>query len=482
MNDYSNYTDESHVNGRNLQLWNDPNKYARPVGIEIFDDHVVFHGYQEFELYRDSINILEIDASLRKKHELLSRYFAPAYLQHRTVQDLGASSGYFCFLALQKGVKKAVALDMDAEYIDMMVKAREKMLVQNLDVIKTNVTDWHEKADITLALALVHWIYSCTAIFGSIDSIVRKLAEITNYMLIVEWIEPGDPAIEFFHHIEWNKNYVRDEYEIQQFEKSLSDCFARVDLAGDISPTRRLYVCYKCANEIYLSGPLPLLKPKDTVISSRILTTYERIDYWSRVYDGYRYIIKQTTGNLAEREGHFYKVLDSPYFPQLCRTEINKEYSVVIMEKIAGAPLGSCREEIAGSATAIFSFFQDCLNILKCLYTKDIMHRDIRVSNLIMRDMKPVLIDFGWAIQKDEQGIMTPDGLGGEGMPPDNILSDVYSMGKVFDLINRGKYRHFDTIIQLMIEPDRNIRLMDLEMLELLFDVAAREEDINNQI
>lgn len=458
-------------------LFDEPNKYARPAHIEVLENSAVFHGYQEFILTRDTLRVLDVDENLRKKQELLTQFFQPTYLRHRTVLDLGASAGFFCFWALQAGAEKAVALDMDETYVDMVEKAREKFGFDNLTVVKGNVSEWDEPADIVLALALVHWIYSCTALFGSLESIMEKLAQLTKYMLIVEWIDPNDPAIEFFHHIEWNRSFVRGPYTLEAFEKALSRYFVRWSVVGEVSPTRRLYVAFKTKHHVDLSGPLPLIMPKETVISSRLLATYNGVEYWSVVYDGGNVIYKQATLDLAEREAYFLSQLEGDYFPRVldCRSE--GSYSVVTLEKVRGLPLLEALDDIAKSPATFLAFAQHCLRLVGELKRKGIIHRDIRPDNILVRDGKPVLIDFGWAIS-EAHPYFTPQWLGGPERPPDGSFCDVYSMGKVLEKVNQRRHPAFELVIELMTEPDATLRITDLEILEVLFKSVAETEEM----
>ena len=48
-----------------------------------------------------------------------------------------------------------------------------------------------------------------------------------------------------------------------------------------------------------IDGPLPLIKDRECVISSRWVARNDGIDYWSRLYDGGNVIFKQATLNLA---------------------------------------------------------------------------------------------------------------------------------------------------------------------------------------
>lgn len=453
-------------------LFDEPNKYARPAQLELYRDSVVFHGYQEFVLTKDTVRVLDEDKNLSEKQELLTPFFRPAYLTHRTVLDLGASAGFFCFWALQAGAERAVALDMDEKYVDMVGKAREKFGFGNLAVVKGNVSEWDEPADIVLALALVHWIYSCTALFGSLDAIMERFAQLTRYMLIVEWIDPSDPAIEFFHHVEWNKDFARGPYTLEAFESALSRHFVRWSLVGEVSPTRRLYAAFTTRHEIDLSGPLPLIMPKETVLSSRRLATHNGIEYWSVVYDGGDVIWKQATLDLAEREAYFLSRLDSDYFPRVREVRSEGAYSVIALEKVRGVLLPEATDDLISTPAKFLTFAQHCLRLLGELKRKGIIHRDIRPDNLLVRDGKPVLIDFGWAVS-EAQPYFTPQWLGGSERPPDGSFCDVYSMGKVLEQVNQRRYPEFDLVIELMVEPDAALRVTDLTVLEALFNTVA---------
>jgi len=452
-------------------LWDDPNKYARPAGIEIFADRVVMRGYQEFMLTAETLEALEEDRSLRRKSDLLSPYFTPRYLAGRTVLDLGAGAGYFCFLALRGGAEKVIALDMDAQYLDLLKKAREKFGFQNLDIIHANIADWKQPVDVTVVLALVHWIYSCTALYGNLNEIIRKISGLTGYLSIIEWVEPDDAAIEFFHHIDWNKGHVTGPYNLEEFEKALARNFKKYVCIGEIIPTRKIYIAYNAPLELDFSGPLPLLFPRENVIYSKFLVAHEGIEYWSRIYDAGGIIYKQATADLAEHEGLVLRELDSDYFPRVYDIKQESGYSVVKLEKIEGAPLAEDKR-VSESADKFYGFIQHCIAILRLLNEHGITHRDIRADNIIMRDNRPVLIDFGWAIS-DKYNYLTPPGLGVDGRLPDGGFCDVYAMGKVLQKVNMHQHPQFDVIIDMMAEPDGALRITNLDMLELLFAIAA---------
>ena len=473
-------TELDNTEGGKKTLCNTPNQHTRPANLEIHDRGVVFHGYQEFFLAKDWIRVLREFVSLKIKHDLLLPYFQPRFLKHRTLLDLGANAAFYCFWALQQKAEKVIAVDIDEEYLEMIEEAKQRLGFENLEAVQANVADWQEPADIVVALALVHWIYSCSADMGSLDAVVEKLAGLTKYMLIVEWIEPEDPAIQFFHHIEWNKDIVREPYTLEAFEAALSHHFRKTEVIGSVSPTRKLYVAFHSPKEIDISGPLPLIMPKEKLISSRLLAKEDGIEYWSSVYDDNKAIYKQTTLDLAQRDASFLSDLKSKYFPKVLKSWTEHKYSVVALEKIVGEPMERAVGHINEHPKEMHHFIEDCLNILGELKQKGIIHRDIRLDNLLMRDGIPVLLDFGWAVS-EKQPYHIPSGLGELGRPPDGSFCDVYSMGKVLEQVNQGRYPKFADVIQLMTEPDAYLRITDLTLLKLLFELAYKRELQNEQ-
>lgn len=456
-------------------LCNTPNQHARPANLEICDHGIIFHGYQEYFLAKDWIQVLPEDVPLQKKRDFLLPYFQPRFLEQRTLLDLGANAAFYCFWAVQQKAEKAIAVDIDDEYLKIVEGAKQRLGFENLEIVRANVVDWQESADVVVALALVHWIYSCTALLGSLDAVIEKLAQLTKYMLIVEWIEPDDQAIQFFHHVDWNKDIVREPYTLEAFEAALSHYFCKSEVVGSISPTRKLYVAFHSPNEIDLSGPLPLIMSREKVLSSRLLAKENGIEYWSCLYDNGKTIYKQATLDLARREASFLSDLKSNYFPKVLRSWSEHKYTVVVLEKILGEPLEKGARDINEHPEEMYYFIENCLNILYELKQKGIVHRDIRPDNILMRAGKPVLLDFGWAVS-EKQPYFTPNGLGASERPPDGSFCDVYSMGKVLERVNRERYPKFADVIKLMTEPDAYLRITDLVLLKLLFAMAFKRE------
>ena len=459
-------------------IFNSPNQYARPAGIVVNNGMVTIHGYQEYILTKHSVSVLDLDENLKNKYNLLKSYFTPHNLEGRSFLDLGANGGFFSFWALQNGSENVTALDMDEEYLEIIRKSCDTLGFQHLDTTNSNLSDWKQPAGVVLALALIHWVYSCTAIFGSIDAIIEKLANLTEYLLIIEWVDPTDHAIEFFHHTHWNQDNIRQPYTFDAFENALSKYFAHHELIGEILPTRRIFAAYKTKYVLDFSCPFPLLYPKEQLISSRCISfnPSSGISLWSRVYRHGDKICKQASLDLAEREAHFLNRLEgSEYFPRLLEGGNNYgEYSTIYLEDVDGKLVFDVASDLTKTPHLFYQFILHALNCLEQLEKVGITHRDIQANNILIRDGKPVLIDFGWAISK-EHPYITPPGLSYQKTPPDGSFSNVYQMGILFENINNHKYLYFEYIISRMTDPGSSTRTEDIATLRRLFGLVYHQ-------
>ena len=449
-----------------------PSNYSRPASLELSNNMAIFKGYQEFELTKNSIRTTEND--LEAKRRLLEQFFTPRFFAERSFLDLGANSGFFSFLALQNQATNAIAVDIDDVYLEMIRRASGYLDIHNIVAINENVAELTVASDIVLALSIVHWLFSCSAQFGSLDNVVSKLSSLADYMLIVEWIEPNDPAILSLGHINWNQDCITGEYSRCEFEKALAKYFKHFEIIGNSQDSRVIYAAYKSMFEIDLSCPFPFIEDKKYIISSRLTGVVERTEYWSVVYKPENgTIIKQASLDLAYREGEILKSLEEyEYFPHVLNIDAKGSYSTLTLQEINGYSLGEYKDLLNASEESVKTFLLHCLNVLEALESRKIIHRDIHFGNLLIYNNVPVLIDFGWAVSPTSN-IVAPNGLHQE---PSGGSCDVYSMGKILESSVCEKYNDILVFISIMTEPDLNLRVKDIKQLKTIFKSIFLEQ------
>jgi hypothetical protein len=455
--------------GEKTGLWDQPNKFARAPGIEL-GKGITIHGYQEFQIQDGMVSPLPLDAPLRRKQHLAAPYFSPEFLGGKTLLDIGANGGFFSFWACLAGASQVVSLDMDEAYLGLIRKAQTRLGWQKIRTVNRYVQDWEEPADVVLAFAMIHWLYSCTANFGSLEAVAAKLAALTGKLLLVEWVAPEDSAIAFFKHTDWNADKTKGPYRQETFEAALRQHFSRVAILGDTSPTRTLYVVWKEQNEVSLHAALPLLAPAGRVLASRWLTSFDGTPFYSRIYTTARgdQLIKQATGDLAMHEARVLGRLQGAHFPRVISSDQREGFSILNMERIDGIALVDSLWEVAASPKCLAAFMRECLTIIEEMRAAATEHRDIRMENLLVRDSRPVLIDFGWS-QSQGEPYAAPSHVGGLERIPSGPPCDLYSMGRVFEqLVPKGS-AVFVPLLERMLTPD-TVRALSPACLAAVLD------------
>lgn len=228
-----------------MELYTQPNKYASPPGLNIQNNVAEFLGYQKFSVSKYGIDIDKSDTGLLSKKEIFDTNIPNGFLHKKTVLDLGCNSAFFCYYSRLKGAAFCDGVEIDKTYIQNVERANAFLEIDNIKINDKNVMDYNKSADLVFAFALIHWIYSCTSDYGSLDLAVKQLAELTKQVLIVEWIEKEDGAIQFFKHIDYNKELITQEYSRENFEKALVKHFSGFKVIGEVSKTRVVYLAYK---------------------------------------------------------------------------------------------------------------------------------------------------------------------------------------------------------------------------------------------
>ena len=223
------------------KLCSSPNKHAPKPGIKLINDKIQVNGYQQYWISKKSIEPISSSYDLEKKTNLLSKYYSREFVKDKTFLDLGAASGYFTFMVILNKCKHATAIDIDKEHLKIITEISKKYNIKNIDVISENIDNYNGKADIVNALSIIHWIYSCTSIFGSMKNMILCLKNMTNETLFIEWIDPSDEAVQYFKHLDYNKKMVDDSYNYKNFISELNTNFTSVEEIGETRTTRKLF-------------------------------------------------------------------------------------------------------------------------------------------------------------------------------------------------------------------------------------------------
>jgi GT2 family glycosyltransferase/ADP-heptose:LPS heptosyltransferase/tetratricopeptide (TPR) repeat protein len=284
-------------------------------------------------------------------------------------------------------------------------------------------------------------------------------------------LPPREHFLSLLYHAVYHKGFIAPDYAAR-----LASLAAESTIEFDVRRAAELRYAVKILHRYGMEPTtpadpsvrpeMPFLHAPETVISSRLLTTVDAKPYHSRVYvlenNGKKTVVKQTLHELAEREYRFLSKLNSGHFPKPIRFWSEGASTVCEMEYIEGVPLSEWKK--GRTAVELRTLIVECLQILRELQEKKIQHRDIREANILVREGKPVLLDFGWAITPDDPFI-TPPGLGDEGVPPDGVSCDVYAMGMI---VRDLSFRHPELVhlADAMTAPVRAERVTEPERLQ----------------
>jgi len=322
-----------------------------------------------------------------------------------------------------------------------------------------------------------------------------QLTEATNPVKLFEFLSAGKSVVATdLDELRYYQEYVRlasspeswlaaielalDDYLPSQVEKRQS--FARQNTWNERILIIEDAIQAIANDQTYEEVPLPFLLPQENLISKKLLTQYTGREYWCLLYEKDGIIYKQTSFDLAEREARFLSQLDGDYFPKFIDVKSELDCSVIRFQKTEGKTLHDSLTSINSSAEALHTFIQHCLTALVSLQEHGITHRNICRDNILIHDSTPILLDFGWAVSEQDP-YFSPSGLGGYERPQDGVFSDVYSMGKILEYVNRQHYRAFDWVISLMITTNASMRISDLNVLKALFNMALNTtlQDLN---
>ncbi len=165
----------------------------------------------------------------------------------KTLVDLGCSNGLVCFIAAQCNLKSVIGLDHDTECLSMLHNITKTIRTNSTDLSfnQWSFGDTIPETDILVVSALIHWVYSCTSNYGSLDAIIAYLAATVRETLIIEWIAPNDLGIQMLGHIHHNPNLHKEPYTFANFQAALDKYFVSSYKLCDVKDTRQLFVAHK---------------------------------------------------------------------------------------------------------------------------------------------------------------------------------------------------------------------------------------------
>ena len=161
------------------KLCSNPNKHAPNPSMKMVLGYIEVDGYQQYKINKTTIIPGKFSYDLEKKASILEKYYTKNFIEHKTFLDLGAACGYFTFTALQNGCKHATAIDIDDNHLQIIRDISNKYNMNNITIISDNINNYNGPADIVNALSIIHWIYSCTSIFGGMQNMIQFLKKIT---------------------------------------------------------------------------------------------------------------------------------------------------------------------------------------------------------------------------------------------------------------------------------------------------------------
>eukprot|EP01012_Entosiphon_sulcatum_P037420 TRINITY_DN48006_c0_g1_i1.p1 TRINITY_DN48006_c0_g1~~TRINITY_DN48006_c0_g1_i1.p1 ORF type:complete len:250 (+),score=40.21 TRINITY_DN48006_c0_g1_i1:172-921(+) len=221
-----------------------------------------------------------------------------------------------------------------------------------------------------------------TASEGSFENIFTYLASITNRYLLIEWVSPQDPAIGALKHISANADVQKEPYELERFLNAGDRFFGRIDARIDTTPTRCIYVFRK---EPRMNGFSSTVRVTDTAV----IKTF-REDYI------------QHRSDQIERERKALSILEGIDGIPLLLARTDREFFMT-----------NCGEQLTVANIPDDAEEQGRI-LVERMHKRAVNHNDVHPGNLLVKDGRLHLIDFGWATIGNEPKAHLPVELGVE--------------------------------------------------------------------
>lgn len=370
-------------------------KQTRP-SYSFINKKCLFRGYQSLEIEKGLLTPKNKDLIL--KSSILRPRIESVINQEMSFLDLGCANFYFGFLSNLLNAKKTTGVDVDKEYIIAINSIIDYFALENIQIVESNIQDYKEPHDIVNAMAIIHWLYSCSAFFGSISNVFEYLSSMTNRVLFIEWIDNQDAAIKLFGHTNYNHELTQDDYDRESFLSNLVKHFNKVTFLGNTEPTRELYMAEKV--QVYNNTYSGIVE----VGLTEVVKTFRQ-----RAIDE----------GLLERETFWLNHLqECEWVPRIISSNNDSITLNYVGERL--------------TAENLPQDWQDQIRFISAeLKRFNCSHNDIKPEDMLVKNKKIYIVDFGWATRiGDEIPSHWPRVIGEEFAYGVHNFNDLYSLEK----------------------------------------------------
>lgn len=197
-------------------------------------------GYHEFSLTRRLTGNVSIKSHVgrQSKYQKVASFLS-GIPRSATICDLGSSSGFNGFSALLDGFEDVTMVDHDTEYLEIAARLA-KWAGLKPKLVESTIDDYRQPADVVFAFALIHWLFSATENYLSLDKIIGKLSALTSDVLFVEWVDPRDSAFSVGNHLA-SAGARAVNYSRKNFVAALEDYFTSFAPVAYVTETREIW-------------------------------------------------------------------------------------------------------------------------------------------------------------------------------------------------------------------------------------------------
>jgi glycosyltransferase involved in cell wall biosynthesis len=352
-------------------------------------------GYQKYSMERNAQWGWCLLNPIAKKYIELNNIMGLLnFRQERpSVIDVGASNGLVSVCAAMSG-SQVYAIDHDRECVKVINDMAKHTKLNIVGVEASFGEGWKLKtrmeADVVFALALIHWVWSCTATYGSFSAILEVLVKMARKVLVVEWIDVDDKAIRKFGHLDHNKDVHQEAYTRANFVKALKKVGV-IEWVVSHCETRHIYVVRLFKDTVALPhDPQPTtaeveVRPARSagnfcsdITIDRAAGTVTKVMNWRRD--------PKLNGELWEREKFWLRRLkNTGIVPELKAADPERNSITMSYE---GEPLTP--------ANRPKDYHRQMMHIMLTLQQHGCYYNDWKPGNILVKDGMVTLIDFGW--------------------------------------------------------------------------------------